>query len=242
VAPDFCWDAFTLFKEGTQAGATITSWPNTGTAGSPYDAKAGAAGTVTYQETPAGLPYAAFAQSYFTLPGPGIDWKFSGGAGAGVTIIAVVAMQQQGGRFERIVEFCRPGCQHAIAMMRPERHNEFFFSAFEADAWDNCAAVRFMDAYSGGGGFQVFTGVCTATEARVYRDGKLMGSASGFPPRSDRTTTFNNLGLPGWGAGIDVPLTAQVQEISVWRRALGGEELAAAHRQLAEKWAIELAA
>ena len=239
AVPDFCWDALTLFREGTKAGATITSWPNSGSAGAAYDAKAGAAGAVTYQETATGRPYAAFAQSYFTLPGPGIDWKFSGAADAGVTIAAVVNMKEEGGRFERIVEFCRPGCQFAIALMRPERHNEFFFSAFEADAWDNSAAVRFMDAYKGC--FQIFTCVCSATEAQVYRDGQLMGAASGFPPRSDRTTTFNNLGLPGWGAGIDVPLTAQVQEISVWRRVLGGEELEAVHRRLADKWAIELA-
>jgi hypothetical protein len=236
---DFSWDASVLKELGATAGSAITVWPNAGSAGAEYDAQAGAgSGTATYQETPAGMPYVSFAQSYFELQASGIAWRYSGSADAGATIVVVLKMPQQGGRMERIFDFSRPGCQYEITMARRENWNWLGFSAFEASAYDNSAYVDSPDVFSGSS-FQVFTGVSAATSIRLYKDGQLMGTVAGFTRRSDRTTTLNYLGLSCLGVGTwDAPLTAAVHEISIWRRVLSHAELAQLHAQLAAKWGI----
>jgi hypothetical protein len=116
-----------------------------------------------------------------------------------VTIVAVVKMPQLGGRFERIVDFSMPGCQYAIMMTRVRYANQFSFGPFNADPLDNSANVEIDDAYNGSR-FQIFTEVSSATHTRVYSDGELVGSASGFLPRTDRITTTNYLVTPAWTA------------------------------------------
>jgi hypothetical protein len=233
------WDAFTLKGSGAKPGDAVATWPNRGSTGTAHNAQAGAgSGTATYQETQAGLPYVNFAGSYFALQGPGIAWRFSGAADAGVTAVVVVKMPQEGSRMERIIDFSRPNCEHEISIGRPETWNGLGFSTFEASAYDNSAGVSFMDAFSGSS-FQIFTGVSAATSTSMYRDGQLMGSTDGFTPRSDRTTTVNYLGLSCWGVGTaDAPLAADVHEISIWRRVLSDTELARLHAHLASKWKL----
>jgi hypothetical protein len=235
---DFSWDASVLKELGATAGSAITVWPNAGSAGAVYNAQAGTgSSTAHYQETAAGMPFVNFEQSYFELQGPGIAWRYSGGADAGVTTVAVVKMPRQAGYCERVFEFSHPDCTHAINMYRGET-TLMLFATLDASFTDYSAAVILEDAIPGSK-VQIFTGVASSTQTWMYRDGQLVGTASGFTPHTDRTTTLNYLGLSCWGVGSVVPmLTAVVHEISIWRRVLSHAELAQLHAQLAAKWGL----
>ena len=237
---DLSWDAFTLKGSGAKPGDAVATWPNRGSTGTAHNAQAGAgSGTATYQETQAGLPYVNFAGSYFALRGPGIAWRFSGAADAGVTAVVVVKVPQQAGYAERLLELSHPDCTYAINLYRHQAESSLLFATLDASFTDYSAAVIVSNAFSSSSSFQIFTGVAAPSETRMYRDGELVGSTTGFTPHKDRTTTLNYLGLSCWGLGSVVPpLTADVHEISIWRRVLSDTELAQLHAQLASKWKL----
>ena len=226
---------------GMASGSTVTSWPNGGSAGGAFNATAPAGSNTTRFYSPAAeRPYVQFARSYLALQGGPIRWSFSG-PGAGVTAVAVVKMPQRAQDFERIFDFSAPGCKNAITMYRPDTSNTCSFQTSNIDVYDSRGTTSLHDYAFDGSRFQVFTAVAGPTDVRLYKDGLLGSSATGYAARLDRNTSANYLGLSCWGAGVlpnEPWLSAHVYQLSIWRRVLSAEQLAQVHMELGRKWGI----
>jgi hypothetical protein len=125
-------------------------------------------------------------------------------------------------------------------MIRPERDNNLVFSVFNNNCLNNDCAVGISSEAHSCEDFHIFTGWVGNREARMYKDGVLVNSARGFPPRCDRSTSMNFIGRNCWEVNRwgDSLLTAEVRQICIWQQALTEAQLAQLHGELGVRWNI----
>ena len=86
----------------------------------------------------------------------------------------------------------------------------------------------------------MLSGITGPTDVRLYADGMLESSSSGLAARLDRNTSLNYLGrsCQGTASAGAAWLSAQVHQLSIWRRVLSAEQLAQVHMELGRKWGV----